>query len=101
LLKSKIRIICSLQSGRYFNSSYRFVEKTRQAAEILDHNGAINIDAASSRQSQQNTTEATQTTTRNTAHTAETTERNVADTKVANTQSEKTIPIIEEQMYVG
>ncbi len=75
------------------------VEKARQAAEILDHNGAIDIDAASSRQSQQNTTEATQTTTRNTAHTAETTERNVADTKVANTQSEKTIPIIEEQMH--
>ena len=71
-------------------------EKARQAAGILDRNGAIDIDAASSQHSQQNLTETTKTTTQNTAHTAEKTTHNAA-----NVQNETAIPIIEEQLQVG
>lgn len=76
------------------------VEKAREAAAILDRNGAIDIDAASSQHAERASTETTQTTTataaRDTAHTAETTARNVTDT-----QGETTIPVIEEQIQVG
>jgi uncharacterized protein (TIGR02271 family) len=68
-------------------------ERARQAAAILDHNGAIDIDATSSQHSQRNLTE---TTTRNTPQTAETTQYNAA-----NVQSETAIPVIEEQLQVG
>ena len=71
-------------------------ERARQAAEILDRNGAIDIDAASPRHSQQNLSETAETTTRNTAHTDEITARNVA-----KTQGETAIPVIEEQLHVG
>ena len=86
------------------------VEKAREAAAILDRNGAIDIDAASSQHTERTSTAATQTTTAapntthtadtthtaNTTHTAETTAQNVA-----GTQGEMTIPIIEEQIQVG
>jgi uncharacterized protein (TIGR02271 family) len=71
-------------------------ERARQAAGILDHNGAIDIDAASSQHSQRNLTETTETTTRNAAHTAETTKHTAA-----NVQNETAIPVIEEQLQVG
>lgn len=71
-------------------------ERARQAAEILDRNGAIDIDAASSQHSQRNSTETTQTTARTASHTAETTARNVA-----KTEGETVIPIVEEQLHVG
>ncbi len=71
-------------------------ERARQVVAILDHNGAIDIDATSPQRSQQNLTETAETTTRNTARTAETTTRNVADT-----QGETVVPIIEEQLHVG
>lgn len=82
-------------------------EKARQAAGILDHNGAIDIDADSSPDTQRNLTETTATTTQNTAHTAETTPRNATHTSetathnAANVQSGTVIPIIEEQLQVG
>ena len=82
-------------------------ERARQAAGILDHNGAIDIDATSSQHSQRNLTETTETTTRNTAHNAETTPRAAVRTaettkhNAANVQSETAIPVIEEQLQVG
>ena len=82
-------------------------EKARQAAEIIDRNGAIDIDAASSRNNQRNLTETTDATTQNTAHTTETTPRNAAHTSetathnAANIQGGTVIPIIEEQLQVG
>lgn len=79
----------------YTNSN----DKARQAAEILDRNGAIDIDAASARQQQ--VTQTVETSTQNTARAAETTARNVADTKVADTKGETVIPIVEEQLNVG
>lgn len=71
-------------------------ERARQAAGILDHNGAIDIDAASAQHNRQNLTPTDHTTTRNTAHSPETTMRNAA-----RNQGETAIPIIEEQLQVG
>jgi uncharacterized protein (TIGR02271 family) len=72
-------------------------ERARAAAEILDRNGAIDIDEASAHQRQNNVTEtSTQQTQRNVAATTETANRNTADV-----QGERAIPIIEEQMQVG
>jgi uncharacterized protein (TIGR02271 family) len=82
-------------------------EKARQAAEIIDRNGAIDIDAASTPDSQRNLTETTGATSQNTAHTSETTPRNTAHTSetgthnTANVQSGTVIPVIEEQLQVG
>lgn len=71
-------------------------ERARQAAGILDHNGAIDIDAASTQHNQQNLPPAAYATNQNTAHSAETTTRNAAQN-----QGETPIPIIEEQLQVG
>jgi uncharacterized protein (TIGR02271 family) len=72
------------------------IERARQAAGILDHNGAIDIDAASPQHNQQNLTPTAHTTTQNTAYSAETNTRNAAQS-----QGETAIPIIEEQLQVG
>ena len=73
------------------------VEKAREAAAILDRNGAVDVDAASSQHVQRNAAQTTQTTTgQNTSHADQTTARDVA-----KTQGEMTIPIIEEQIQVG
>lgn len=66
------------------------MEKARQATEILDSNGAIDIDAASSHSNQRNVAETTQTKTQ--------TDTSTADT--AN-KGNVTIPVIEEQLQVG
>lgn len=72
------------------------IEKARQAAGILDHHGAIDIDADSTQESQRNLTETTGTTTQNNVRTAETNAHNAA-----NVQAETTFPVIEEQLQVG
>jgi uncharacterized protein (TIGR02271 family) len=66
-------------------------ERARLAAEILDRNGAIDVDERSARYGQQNFAQ-TSGTTQNTANV----ERNTADA-----QSETTIPVIEEELRVG
>lgn len=72
------------------------VEKAREAAEILDRNGAIDIDAAATQHRERTLTQATQTTAQTTAHVADTAPRNAA-----RTEGEATIPVIEEQIQVG
>ena len=59
-------------------------ERAQQAAEILDRNGAFDVDERSAKYSQQNVAP-TSGTTQNTA----------------NVQSETTIPVIEEELQVG
>lgn len=71
------------------------VEKARQAAEILDSKGAIDIDAASSQQNQRNVTETTQTTPQTDTYAAETANN------AARVEGDMTIPVIEEQLQVG
>ncbi len=64
--------------------------RAREAAEILDRHGAIDVDGHLSHSSQQNVAK-TSATTQNTATTPNT----------ANSTGETTIPVIEEQMQVG
>lgn len=64
--------------------------RAREAAEILDRHGAIDVDGHLSHSSQQNVAK-TSATTQNTATTPNT----------ANRTGETTIPVIEEQMQVG
>jgi uncharacterized protein (TIGR02271 family) len=82
-------------------------ERARQVVAILDHNGAIDIDAASPQHAQRNLTETTETTSQNTAHSSETPTRKSAQTAKttdhnhAKVQNETAIPVIEEQLLVG
>ncbi len=70
--------------------------RAREAAEILDRNGATDVDGHSSQSNQQNVVR-TSTSTQNTAPT-----QNAATMpNTANRTGEATIPIIEEQMQVG
>jgi uncharacterized protein (TIGR02271 family) len=66
-------------------------ERARVAAEILDRNGAFDVDERSAQYSQQNVA-TTSGTTQNTANVQKNT---------ANAQSETTIPVIEEELQVG
>lgn len=76
--------------------------RAREAAEILDRHGAIDVDGRVSHSSQQNVAR-TSTTTQDTATTQKSAQtQNVAATSnTANRTGETTIPVIEEQMQVG
>ena len=70
--------------------------RAREAAEILDRHGAIDVDGHSSHASQQNVAK-TSATTQNTTAT-----QNAATTpNTADRTGETTIPVMEEQMQVG
>lgn len=75
--------------------------RAREAAEILDRHGAIDVDGRVSHSTQQNVAR-TSTTTQDTVTTEKSAQtHNVATSNTANRTGETTIPVIEEQMQVG
>jgi uncharacterized protein (TIGR02271 family) len=72
-------------------------ERARQAAEILDRNGAIDVDERLAQYNRQNFSE---TATSNTTGTMDTATMNAARNN-AELQNEAVIPVVEEELQVG